>query len=431
LLVYASALRLQRYFCPMNITVLTIGDEILIGQIVNTNAAWISAAVASIGGVVVEHVTCGDDDAVIIAALVRLSSISDAVLITGGLGPTHDDRTKDVLCKWYGDTLVEHEPTVHALEAMLARRGATLSDRNRGQALVPSKCVVIPNDLGTAPGMMFRHKKPLVVSMPGVPTEMKSMMANHVLPELRRRIEQQAMPTWEYRTLITTGITEAALADRLEPLDDIVGADTTLAFLPSTQGVRLRMGARALDAATRQQMLHANEHRIRARAGDGIVVASSDIPLSHEVVRRCREALHTIAVAESCTGGMLGAALTAIPGSSAVFIGGMLTYSNASKVALLGVRAQDLEEHGAVSEVVAKEMALGARNALDTTWGIGITGVAGPGGGTDDKPVGTVWIALAGPTEVVARRFVFGLDRQINRERSVAAALGMLLKELA
>lgn len=415
----------------MNVTILTVGDEILIGQIVNTNAAWLSSSVASIGGIVVEHVTCGDDDEAIITELDRLSLISDAVLITGGLGPTHDDRTKDVLCRWYNDTLVEHEPTVRALEAMLARRGATLSDRNRGQALVPSTCIVIPNDLGTAPGMMFVGDGPLVVSMPGVPSEMKAMMLNHVLPDLRQRIEQQAMPTWEYRTLITTGITEAALADRLEPLDDIVGADTALAFLPSTQGVRLRMGARALDAAARQQMLDANEQRIRVRAGDGIVVASSDVPLSHEVVRRCREIDHTIAVAESCTGGMLGAALTAIPGSSAVFMGGMLTYSNASKVALLGVDAHDIEEHGAVSDVVAKEMAQGARRALNTTWGIGITGVAGPDGGSDDKPVGTVWIALAGPNGVMARRYVFGLDRQINRERSVAAALGLLLKELS
>lgn len=412
----------------MNVSVLTIGDEILIGQIINTNAAWIANAISSIGGNVIAHVTCGDSDNVILAQLERLSNVSDVILITGGLGPTHDDRTKDVLCHWLGDRLVEHTPTVEVLEAMMARRGAVLSKRNRAQALVPSMCTVLPNTLGTAPGMMFDTNGRMIVSMPGVPAEMKAMMNSYVIPEIARRIAAENLPTWEYRTLITTGITEAALADRLEPLADIISENTSLAFLPSTQGVRLRIGARAQDAETRNQLLDECETRIRARAGNGIVVANSDVPLAHEVVCRCRSMHTTIAVAESCTGGMLGAALTAIPGSSRVFIGGFLTYSNQSKVDLVGVRASDLEAFGAVSEQVAAAMAQGARTRLGATYGIGITGIAGPDGGTDDKPVGTVWIGVATPDGVQARRFVFGTDRNMNRERSVAAALGMVLQ---
>jgi nicotinamide-nucleotide amidase len=412
----------------MNVSVLTIGDEILIGQIVNTNAAWIANAISSIGGNVIAHATCGDSDDVILAQLERLSNVSDVILITGGLGPTHDDRTKDVLCHWLGDRLVEHTPTVEALEAMMARRGAVLSARNRAQALVPSMCTVLPNTLGTAPGMMFDTNGRMIVSMPGVPAEMKAMMNSYVIPEIARRIAAENLPTWEYRTLITTGITEAALADRLEPLADIISENTSLAFLPSTQGVRLRIGVRAHDAETRNQLLGERETLIRARAGDGIVVANSDVPLAHEVVRRCRSLHTTIAVAESCTGGMLGAALTAIPGSSSVFIGGFLTYSNQSKVELVGVRASDLDAFGAVSEQVATAMAQGARTRLGATYGIGITGIAGPDGGSDEKPVGTVWIGVATPDGVKARRFVFGTDRNMNRERSVAAALGMVLQ---
>jgi nicotinamide-nucleotide amidase len=276
--------------------------------------------------------------------------------------------------------------------------------------------------------MMFDTNGRMIVSMPGVPAEMKAMMNSYVIPEIARRIAAENLPTWEYRTLITTGITEAALADRLEPLADIISENTSLAFLPSTQGVRLRIGVRAHDAETRNQLLGERETLIRARAGDGIVVANSDVPLAHEVVRRCRSLHTTIAVAESCTGGMLGAALTAIPGSSSVFIGGFLTYSNQSKVELVGVRASDLDAFGAVSEQVATAMAQGARTRLGATYGIGITGIAGPDGGSDEKPVGTVWIGVATPDGVKARRFVFGTDRNMNRERSVAAALGMVLQ---
>lgn len=414
----------------MKVALLTIGDEILIGQIVNTNSAWIAKRLTAIGAAVVEHVSCGDVDDEIIAGLQRLKLSADAILITGGLGPTHDDRTKDVLCEWIGDTLIEHTETLSALHEMMSRRGAQLSVRNRAQALVPSTCTVIANPIGTAPGMMFELETLLVVSMPGVPAEMQRMMNDVVLPLISTRVNEEGGDVREYRTLVTTGIAEAALADRLEPLDEVTQKGTTIAFLPNTSGVRIRIGVLGVSAGDRFSALDAAERLIRERAGDGIVVASEDVPLAAEVLRRLISSGHTISVAESCTGGALGASLTAVSGSSAAFVGGFLTYSNEAKVLLLGVDPQDLDLHGAVSEEVVRAMALGARQALQTTWALSISGIAGPTGGSKAKPIGTVWIGLAGPNGVRARRYTFGTDRLINRERSVAAALGVLLKEL-
>jgi nicotinamide-nucleotide amidase len=410
----------------MNIAIITIGDEILIGQIVNTNAAWISAQVTRVGGRVLEQVTVPDDAQTLTDTLDRCRRHCDVLLLTGGLGPTHDDITKDVLTAYFRDELVEDPATTARLQEWMQRRGRSLSERNAQQAWIPSTCIPLPNPVGTAPGMLFDRDGLLLVSMPGVPTEMRAMIADHVLPLLRERIDAEARPTWEYRTVYTTGIAESDLADMIgEPTAFLHGA--SLAFLPNYQGVRLRIGVRGLTSTERLADLDRIEGVLRDRAG-AFIFGVGEATLAATVGHALRDRGETVSVAESCTSGLLGAALTDIPGSSAWFPGGVLSYANDVKVRDLGVRQADLDRVGAVSEEVARQMAEGVRTRFGTTYGIGITGIAGPDGGTPEKPVGTVWIAVATPTQTLATRFSFGGDRSMNRERSVGAALGMLWK---
>lgn len=412
----------------MNIAIITIGDEILIGQIVNTNAAWISAQVTRVGGRVLEQVTVPDDAQTLTDTLDRCRRHCDVLLLTGGLGPTHDDITKDVLTTYFGDALVEDPATTARLQEWMQRRGRTLSERNAQQAWIPSTCTVIPNPIGTAPGMLFDRDGIVLVSMPGVPAEMRSMMTDHVLPLLRSRIEAEAAPTWEYRTLHTTGIAESDLADLIGDTSTFLQG-STLAFLPNYHGVRLRIGAQGLTQHARAAELDRVEAVLRAHA-ERFIYGIGDATLAAAVGAALLDRGETVAVAESCTGGLLGAAITEVSGSSAWFPGGVLSYANDVKVRELGVSAEDLDRVGAVSEEVARQMADGVRARFGTTYGIGITGVAGPTGGSPEKPVGTVWIGLAAPTQTVAVKYAFGGDRAMNRERSVGAALGMLLKAL-
>ena len=419
----------------MTISILTIGDEICIGQIVNTNSAWMAEQCARIGCTVLQHSAVGDDLPMIIAEFERLSTHSDAVLITGGLGPTHDDRTKSAFLTYFEDTLILHEHTLHRLEHFFKQRGRELTQRNRDQALQPSKCEVLDNDTGTAPGMLMVAQKPngrtvLFVSMPGIPYEMKHLMERHVLPRLKELSATDAITL--HKTLLTNGIVESTLADYIGHPDIFLAATTaqnTLAFLPSSSGVRLRISVKASTRATAEAELERIETYLRSRVGRYIYGENSDT-LSQCVGRKLLEHGRTLAVAESCTAGLLGASLTDMAGSSAYFMGGMQTYSNASKVQLLHVPEALLNEYGAVSAEVAECMAQNVCRILNTSYGISITGIAGPDGGTETKPVGLVFIGIATPEDVFVHRFVFGMDRQINRERAVAMALSLLLKKL-
>lgn len=419
----------------MTISILTIGDEICIGQIVNTNSAWMAEQCARIGCTVLQHSAVGDDLPMIIAEFERLSTHSDAVLITGGLGPTHDDRTKSAFLTYFEDTLILHEHTLHRLEHFFEQRGRELTQRNRDQALQPSKCEVLDNDTGTAPGMLMVAQKPngrtvLFVSMPGIPYEMKHLMERHVLPRLKELSATDAITL--HKTLLTNGIVESTLADYIGHPDIFLAATTaqnTLAFLPSSSGVRLRISVKASTRATAEAELERIETYLRSRVGRYIYGENSDT-LSQCVGRKLLEHGRTLAVAESCTAGLLGASLTDMAGSSAYFMGGMQTYSNASKVQLLHVPEALLNEYGAVSAEVAECMAQNVCRILNTSYGISITGIAGPDGGTETKPVGLVFIGIATPEDVFVHRFVFGMDRQINRERAVAMALSLLLKKL-
>jgi nicotinamide-nucleotide amidase len=350
---------------------------------------------------------------------------ASVIICTGGLGPTHDDITKDVLCAYFNDVLTENTVWLEHLTTFMQQRGRELSARNALQAMLPSTATMLFNPVGTAPGMLFERDGLVVVSLPGVPQEMKTIMTEHVVPHLTTMVAARDEAVWEYRTLHTTGIPEAALADVLGHPAAFLN-NGTLAFLPNMSGVRLRIGVCARSADERTADLDRITSYIEQRAGKW-VIGEGDTSLAEVVGRMLRARSETISVAESCTGGMLGAALTDIAGSSAYVEGGVITYSNAMKTALLGVDAHDLAMHGAVSETVARQMCEGVRRRCGTTYGVGITGVAGPDGGTAEKPVGTVWIGVAGPAATVVTMYRLGTDRRMNRERSVAAALAMVL----
>ncbi len=427
----------------MKISLLTIGDEICIGQIVNTNAAWMAEACAKEGWRVVAHSVVGDDLPQILSEFERLLSLTDIVLITGGLGPTHDDRTKTALLEYLHDTLALHEPTLAHLTALFQRFGRELSERNAAQALLPTTCTPLQNDKGTAAGMWFtlgaahsethgevgkRHAGKILVSMPGVPHEMKHLMEERVIPRLRERAVGEEVML--YRTLMTTGIVESSLADLIGDVDALLEGQE-LAFLPSASGVKLRITVTAATRTNAEGLLSRIDERIRGRAGRyiyGVDGQSYDNILGQKL----KEKGMTLAVAESCTGGLLGATLTNMRGSSAYFLGGVQCYSNEAKVNMVGVSPETLRQHGAVSQEVAMELAAGIQARFQADIGVSITGIAGPDGGTPEKPVGTIWVGICAKNHApFAQKFSTGTDRAINRERAVMAAMQLVYKQIS
>jgi len=410
------------------IALILIGDELCIGQITNTNASWIASQCTGLGALVTCHTTIGDNRQDLINELDRLLSINDLIILTGGLGPTHDDITKKVLCDYFNDELILHEPTLEYLKEIFSIRGYKLTDRNKEQAFVPSKSKVLPNAVGTAPGMLFELDCNSVVSLPGVPTEMKYIMINHVLPLIQKRISERYDDVVLYKNLLTTGIPESKLADLIENPDEFLNGGT-LAFLPSYQGVKLRIGVTAENFSLAEGKLDEIEKIIYDRVGRFIfgTEGSSLVSVVGQFLTKLNK---TVSVAESCTGGLLGGQFTSLSGSSKFFKGGVIVYSNEAKEKTLNVSHDSLLNHGAVSEQVASEMANNVRKNFNTDFGIGITGIAGPTGGSEEKPVGTVFIGLSDETFVNVKRFVFSTDREVNRERAVGTALTMLLEKL-
>ncbi len=416
----------------MRIGILTIGDELLIGQVLNTNATSIAKQCTNVGAQVVSQSTVADVPEHIVAELHRVASKVDVIITTGGLGPTHDDCTVESVASFVSKDLVQDAQWLQVLQQRFERLGRELTPRNAAQAMVPASAIVWHDSPGTAPGFMlpassYAHSVDVIV-LPGVPREMQQLMDLHVLPWIQRCIEESGEPITSYRTLITTGIPESTLADLIGSPDEFLQGGS-LAFLPSQRGVRLRIGVSSSLAADRERRLDTIEQIIRSRAGKWMV-GSSDVGLAEIIGRILIDKHQTLAVAESCTGGLLGGACTDVAGSSEWFLGGVISYSNDVKISMLGVPKSTLEQYGAVSEDVAQQMAEGVRTAIASTWGIGVTGVAGPGGGSAEKPVGTVWIAVAGPQGTVSRLHTFTTDRANNRERSVAAALFMLWEQL-
>lgn len=413
----------------IKVSVLTIGDEILIGQIVNRNAAQISEMVTALGATVAAHSVVGDDIKQIHEEISRLSQFSNYILMTGGLGPTHDDITKKALLEYFDDEYIFNENEFRRIKELFESRRRQITERNRLQAMLPSKCTALGNPAGTAPGMLFENDGVKIISMPGVPIEMQGIMQESVLPLIAKDIENDTTGgIVKYRTLRTAGVPESTLADKIGDISDLPEG-ASLAFLPSYYGVKLRIGARAKNFTEAENILSILEKRIINSAGN-YIYGIDDTSLEEATGNFLRKNGKNLSVAESCTGGLLGAKLTAIAGSSDYFAGGVISYSNEIKIRELGVNPEIIEKFGAVSKETCEEMASGAKEKFKTDYAISITGVAGPGGGTPEKPVGTVWIGLAGPSGTNASHFNFGRNREQNRVRAAYMALTLLYREL-
>jgi nicotinamide-nucleotide amidase len=406
--------------------IITIGDEILIGQIVDTNSAWMAQTLNNIGIRVKQISSVSDDEQHIMDALELAESRAEIILITGGLGPTKDDITKKTLAKYFNMGFRRDEETLQQVSSIFEKANRPMIELNRMQADVPDGCVVVPNRNGTAPGMWFNEHGKIFVSMPGVPYEMMYMMEEEVLPRLKTSLN---LPFIYHKTILTAGIGESFLAVRISEIEAALPEYIKLAYLPKLGQVRLRLSGSSRD----EQQLHTDINHYSKLIADEIrefVVVEDDIPLEKAVVDIMKSRSLSLSTAESCTGGYIAHLLTKHAGSSAVFSGGAVTYSNALKMAVLGVKADTLLEYGAVSEQTVKEMALGALQQFHTDYAISVSGIAGPDGGTPDKPVGTVWIAVASAHAVEARKFTFGNKRTQNIERAAASALTLLLSRL-
>ncbi len=407
-------------------TILSIGDELLIGQTINTNAGWMGEQLSLIGIRPTKVLVIGDDKQTILDALANMDT--DVMLITGGLGPTKDDITKHTLCEFFGTKLVRHPHIEAHIAAFFASLGREPLEVNRAQADLPEGCTVVPNDRGTASGMWFEKEGKIYVSMPGVPYEMKAMMQKHVLPELQRFFTPPAI---FHRTVLTTGLGESHLAQRIAAWEDSLEEDDIkLAYLPSPGLVRLRLSSYASnDPAGARKRVEQKVNQLY-RLIPELIFGEGDEKLEAVVGRMLKERGETLSLAESCTGGYASHLVSSIPGSSAYYVGTVVSYANAVKMRELGIPADMLELEGAVSKAVVEKMAEGIREALGTQWGIAISGVAGPEGGTEEKPVGTVWMAVAGPDGVQSNQGYFSGSRDLVIQRSSMAALNMLRKAL-
>jgi len=410
----------------MKVEVVTIGDELLLGFTIDTNAAYLARELAAIGVEISRRTTVGDSADDIATAVREALDRSDGVITTGGLGPTSDDMTKPAIAALFGREMRRDEDVVRSLHERWARMGrkGPIPESNFTQAMIPDGAVIIPNAHGSAPGIWLENDLGRWVAMlPGVPREMRAMLSEQLIPRLAGDADTVVM-SW---TIRTTGVAESALADKLGELGRSVDG-LSPAFLPSVEGVDIRLTSRGLPQADALSLLEGAVSKLREAIGP-YVYGEGGSDLAEIVLDLCRAEGIRLAVAESCTGGMLGARITAIPGSSDVFIGGVLAYENSAKIEMLGVEQADIEEHGAVSEAVAATMAQGVRRRLSADIGISITGIAGPGGGTPDKPVGTVWIALDGRASGT-RGLRFIGDRAEIRQRSAQAALDFVRREL-
>ena len=414
----------------MTAILLTVGDELLIGQTVNTNAAWIGERLSAVGVVVRRAVTVSDEPAEIRRALRQSLADADVVIATGGLGPTHDDVTKKAIADELGRPLRLDESVLDDLRRAYAARNRPMAERNRVQAEVPAGFTVLRNRIGTAPGLWFEEevdgRRRALAILPGVPSEMKGLMTEEVLP---RVVDLNGEADVVQKTLLTVGRGEADLADSLGDLDAWLGPRLRLAFLPSYGVVRLRITALGTDRAGAGARLAEFEAFVRARVGELIFGEGADT-LEAAVGRMLRARGLTLATAESCTGGLLADRITNVPGSSSYYCGGMVVYGNAAKVSLLGVDDAVLAEAGAVSERVARQLAAGARQRLGADLAVATTGIAGPGGGTPEKPVGTVWLGYADANGTHAVRLQFVTDRLLNKRLSVTAALNLVRRQL-
>ncbi len=413
----------------MKIELVTIGDELLLGFTVDTNAAHLARELAAIGVEIDRRTTVGDTAEAIAAAVRDGLDRAGAVITTGGLGPTSDDLTKPAIAALFGREMVfDEEHFAWMAERWRRRFDREIPAANRLQAMIPAGARKLRNQHGSAPGIWLEDDRGRWVAMlPGVPREMRGMLADTLVPMLSARVAGDRVV--RSRTLRTTGVAESLLADRVAPVAGALGRDVSLAYLPNVDGVDLRVTVRGLPAADADRLLETAAAQLRAVVGDD-AYGEGNADLAAVVLDACRTRGLSIAVGESCTGGLLGERLTNIPGSSDVFVGGVIAYANEIKTSLLGVPAAMIREHGAVSEPVVRAMAAGARNRTGAEVGIGITGVAGPDGGTPEKPVGTVWVGVDFAGEVRSVLLHSWGDRQEVRQRAAQAALNLVRRVL-
>jgi nicotinamide-nucleotide amidase len=412
----------------MEADLITIGDEILIGQVIDTNSAWMAEKLNNKGINVRQITTISDQPEHIIAALHESGRKASVVLVTGGLGPTKDDRTKSALCTFFKTQLIENKEVLDHILELLTSHGVSMNSFNLEQALVPASATILPNKLGTAPGLWFNHEGKIFVFMPGVPFEMKYLMENEVIPGIEKLFNTKSII---HRTVLTQGLAESMLAGIIADWEDRLPESITLAYLPSPQNVRLRLSASGENKKFLLELLEDQIKELEKIIPESIFGYEEDT-MAGNVGKLLKEKGMTVSVAESCTGGNIAHFFTLNPGSSEYFKGGIVAYSNELKHSILGVNLKIIEQNGAVSKEVVEAMATAARQILGTNYAIATSGIAGPEGGTTEKPVGTVWIAVAGPDHdsVVSKLYNFANNRERNIIRSSQTALNMLRLEL-
>jgi nicotinamide-nucleotide amidase len=406
--------------------IITIGDEILIGQIVDTNSAWMANQLNLIGVSVKQITSVSDDEQHIIEALAQAEKRADIILITGGLGPTKDDITKKTLAKYFNMGFRNDAGALEMVRQIFEKYKRPLLDINIQQADVPDGCEVIVNKNGTAPCMWFEQNDKIFVSMPGVPYEMMYLMDDEILPRISSRFK---LPSIVHKTILTANIGESFLAKEIEEIEDSLPAHIKLAYLPKLGQVRLRLSAKGDNETSLKAEVAGYAKQIISKVNKFVVI-DEDIPLEKAILNIMKERGLTLSTAESCTGGYIAHLITQHPGCSSVYWGGAVAYAYELKESILGVKENTLSTFGAVSEQTVTEMAEGAVKHFKTDYAIAVSGIAGPDGGTEDKPVGTVWIAISSKDKTVAKVFNFSNKRIQNIERSAASALTMLLNLL-
>jgi nicotinamide-nucleotide amidase len=404
--------------------VITIGDEILYGQITDTNSQWISAELDKIGIKTIRKTSIGDQKEAILDILKESQERADILIFTGGLGPTKDDITKKTIAEFFNDTLEINPDALGNVRELFESRGFELTEINRQQAAIPTKATYLNNAVGTAPGMWFNQNNKIIISMPGVPFEMQYLMENEVLPRLRVHFKT---PFIIHKIIRTVGIGESFLASKIEFWEDALPQHIKLAYLPSMGQVRLRLTGSGDDKEKLKSEIEAEAEKIYPVLGKNLYSLDNE-ELEQAIAKLLLKNNATLATAESCTGGYLAHSITANAGSSSYYIGSIIPYSNQAKMDLLGVKQETLENFGAVSEETVIQMAEGAKKALKSTYALATSGIAGPDGGTNEKPVGTIWLACAGPNGTVARKILSTKTRLVNIQYGSKAALNLLRK---
>lgn len=401
---------------------ITIGDEILIGQIIDTNSAWLATQLNSIGVKIYQITSVSDNHDHILEALKEANKRVDVVIVTGGLGPTKDDITKPTICEYFNSRLVIHQPTLEFITDRLTKRGVRMNEKNREQALVPDNCEILANNHGSAPCMKFKKEGTLFFFMPGVPFEMKGIFTDHIPEVLKKEFTLKSI---FHRTILTQGIAESILAEKISDWEDNLPENIKLAYLPRPGIVRLRLSITAENFSDAVKTVNTEVEKLYKIVPE-YIFGEGEETLEEIIGMLLKEKNKTIATAESCTGGSLASRITSISGSSAYFRGSIVAYDNEIKKNVLKVENGILEKNGAVSEQVVEAMVKGAINLLEVDYAVATSGIAGPTGGTSEKPVGTVWIAVGNKNKIWSKKYYFGDNRERNVERSVISGLSML-----